>query len=187
MDSNYAALLIVENMKKHPPMHNFRQKKPLFLRVFSAPGSCWALKWWYAVHCRFVKELRLLPDRLRAVTLWEPPCADPHAQWCGGRGRKPPAIRSDVVDRHHFDPLCAPGWSAWSSSVPGSAQNDVVNAAKVFEAGSQRARFLERVNVNLDRIIGDCRRGCRLGCKLIAEIDLFPTLDQALVDIVGAV
>ena len=41
-------------------------------------------------YCRLVKELRLSPDRLRPVTLWEPPYADPHVRWCGGRGRKTP-------------------------------------------------------------------------------------------------
>ena len=42
-------------------------------------------------YCRLVKVLRLSTDRLRPVTLWEPPGADPHARWCGGRGRKTPA------------------------------------------------------------------------------------------------
>jgi len=27
---------------------------------------------------------------LRADLFWEPPCADPHAGWCGGWGRKSP-------------------------------------------------------------------------------------------------
>src|SRR4030042_3152742 len=27
---------------------------------------------------------------LRSACLWEPPGADPHAGWCGGRGRKTP-------------------------------------------------------------------------------------------------
>ncbi len=42
-------------------------------------------------YCRLIKELRLSPDRLWPVTLWEPPGADPHARLCGGRGRKNPA------------------------------------------------------------------------------------------------
>jgi len=42
-------------------------------------------------YCRLFKELGLTTDRLRPVTLWEPPGADPHARWCGGRGRKTPA------------------------------------------------------------------------------------------------
>jgi tetratricopeptide (TPR) repeat protein len=42
-------------------------------------------------YCRLFKELSLSPDRLRPVTLWEPPGADPHARWCGRRGRKTPA------------------------------------------------------------------------------------------------
>ncbi|MBM9615080.1 hypothetical protein JWJ90_12410, partial [Desulfobulbus rhabdoformis] len=36
------------------------------------------------------KELKLSIDRPRPVSLWEPPGADPHARWCGGRGRKTP-------------------------------------------------------------------------------------------------
>ena len=36
------------------------------------------------------QRTEVVTDRLRPVTLWEPPYADPHVRWCGGRGRKTP-------------------------------------------------------------------------------------------------
>jgi hypothetical protein len=55
-------------------------------------------------YCRLVKVLRLSTDRLRPVTLWEPPGADPHARWCGGWGRKTPGypIVLFMLTKLHF-------------------------------------------------------------------------------------
>jgi len=36
------------------------------------------------------KGVFLLTVCLRVDLFWEPPCADPHAGWCGGWGRKSP-------------------------------------------------------------------------------------------------
>ena len=56
-------------------------------------------------YCRLFKELGLTIDQLRLVTLWEPPGADPHARWCGGRGRKTPGY---PIGYSVFSPLVYP-------------------------------------------------------------------------------
>ena len=44
------------------------------------------------------KKIDLSPfGRLRSVCLWEPPGADPHAGWCGGRGRKTPGYPIGII------------------------------------------------------------------------------------------
>ncbi|MBM9617123.1 TonB-dependent receptor plug domain-containing protein, partial [Desulfobulbus rhabdoformis] len=70
------------------------------------------------------KELKLSIDRPRPVSLWEPPGADPHARWCGGRGRKTPGYPIDRIEI-----VRGPSSAIYGSEATGGVVNIITRAA----------------------------------------------------------
>jgi len=57
----------------------------------------------------------IITDRLRLVTLWEPPYADPHVRWCGGRGRKTPGYPIEAIHDRMLVILAPGDYPMWLS------------------------------------------------------------------------
>ena len=72
--------VILHELPKHVKVRTGRCRSASW--EFSSPG--------YSQLLPSYQRTETITDRLRPVTLWEPPYADPHVRWCGGWGGEPP-------------------------------------------------------------------------------------------------
>ena len=94
--------VILHELPKHVKVRTGRCRSASW--EFSSPG--------YSQLLPSYQRTETITDRLRPVTLWEPPYADPHVRWCGGWGGEPPGypIRFSIsfADTSNRSPVITP-------------------------------------------------------------------------------